>query len=68
MISDIGLPDGSGYALMSELRDEFGLKGIALTGYGMEQDVAQSQTAGFVVHLTKPVRIESLIRALDEAS
>jgi PAS domain S-box-containing protein len=67
VVSDIGLPDGNGYTLMSELRDEFGLKGIALTGYGMEQDVLRGQNAGFVAHLTKPVRIEALEKALGDA-
>jgi signal transduction histidine kinase len=66
VVSDIGLPDGNGYTLMSELRDDFGLKGIALTGYGMEQDVLRGQNAGFVAHLTKPVRMESLEKALSE--
>jgi signal transduction histidine kinase len=64
VLSDIGLPDGSGYALMAELRDRFGLRGIALTGYGMEEDVARAKVAGFVAHLTKPVRMESLEKAL----
>jgi len=64
LISDIGLPDGNGYDLMSELRERFDLPGIALTGYGMEQDVARSQKAGFAVHLTKPIRVESLDEAL----
>jgi PAS domain S-box-containing protein len=68
VVSDIGLPDGNGYALMSELRKNFGLKGIALTGYGMEQDVLRGQEAGFVAHLTKPVRMESLEKALRAAS
>jgi len=68
VVSDIGLPDGNGYSLMSELRDDYGLKGIALTGYGMEQDVLRGQNAGFVVHLIKPVRIESLEKALSEVS
>jgi CheY-like chemotaxis protein len=67
VISDIGLPDGSGYDLMSELRENCGLKGIALTGYGMEQDVNRSLDAGFVAHLTKPVRMESLDSALGTA-
>jgi signal transduction histidine kinase len=68
VVSDIGLPDGNGYALMSELRDNFGLKGIALTGYGMEQDVARGQNAGFVAYLIKPVRVEYLEKALYDAS
>ena len=64
LISDIGLPDGSGYDLILELRKKGPVKGIALTGYGMEHDVARSQDAGFITHLTKPVRIQSLETAL----
>jgi signal transduction histidine kinase len=64
LVSDIGLPDGNGYDLMDELRKRFNLQGIALTGFGMEQDVARSQKAGFVVHLTKPIRADSLENAL----
>jgi CheY-like chemotaxis protein len=67
LISDIGLPDGSGYDLMMELRRTRRVRGIALTGYGMEQDVARSQHAGFVAHLTKPVGIQSLEVALAAA-
>jgi PAS domain S-box-containing protein len=67
LISDIGLPDGNGYDLMNELRKTRPVKGIALTGYGMEQDVARSQDAGFVAHLTKPVGIQSLEVALAAA-
>ncbi|MEI9866484.1 MAG: PAS domain S-box protein [Limisphaerales bacterium] len=64
VISDIGLPDGDGYTLMAELRDRFGLKGVALTGYGMDQDIERTLAAGFVVHLTKPVHVQSLEKAL----
>lgn len=67
VISDIGLPDGNGYDLMNELREKFNLKGIALTGYGMERDVARSQSSGFIAHLTKPVRMETLDNALASA-
>ncbi len=65
LITDIGLPDGNGYDLMNELVKEKPLRGIALTGYGMEHDVARSENAGFDAHLTKPVRIQSLEAALD---
>jgi DNA-binding response OmpR family regulator len=64
LISDIGLPDGNGNDLMNELRENYGLRGIALTGYGTEEDIARGQTAGFVTHLIKPVRIQSLEYAL----
>jgi CheY-like chemotaxis protein len=67
LISDIGLPDGSGYDLMVELRKHGPLRGIALTGYGMEHDVVRSQDAGFVAHLTKPVRVQFLEDALVKA-
>jgi CheY-like chemotaxis protein len=67
LISDIGLPDGSGYELMEEFRKSHAVIGIALTGYGTEQDVNRSHAAGFVTHLTKPVRVESLDRALAAA-
>jgi CheY-like chemotaxis protein len=50
---------------MNELGKENPLRGIALTGYGMEHDVARSENAGFDAHLTKPVRIQSLEAALD---
>jgi PAS domain S-box-containing protein len=64
LISDIGLPDGNGNDLMNELRERYGLVGIALTGYGMEEDIARGKAAGFVTHLIKPVRVQSLENAL----
>jgi CheY-like chemotaxis protein len=66
VISDIGLPDGTGIELMNVLREKYGLRGIALTGYGMEEDMRQAHEAGFLVHLTKPVEFAQLRRALGE--
>lgn len=66
LISDIGLPDGSGYDLMAALSEAGPVKGIALTGYGMERDISRSQEAGFKTHLTKPIRMELLERAISE--
>ncbi|HEX9671606.1 MAG TPA: response regulator, partial [Thermoanaerobaculia bacterium] len=68
VVSDLGLPDGSGYDLMRELARRYGLRGIALSGYGMEDDVQQSREAGFERHLTKPVDLRSLDAAIREAS
>ena len=62
LVSDVGLPDGSGVDLMRRLRP---MPGIALTGYGMESDVEACRDAGFAAHLTKPVdftRLEEAIR------
>ncbi|MEP6809466.1 MAG: response regulator [Chthoniobacterales bacterium] len=64
VISDIGLPDGDGHTLMAELRESQGLPGIALSGYGMESDIARSQANGFFVHLTKPIDIQALDAAI----
>jgi signal transduction histidine kinase/CheY-like chemotaxis protein len=70
IISDIGLPDRSGYELMQELRATKGLRGIALSGFGMEDDVNRARDAGFSEHLTKPInfeRLEDAIRNLLES-
>ena len=60
VISDLGLPDGTGLQLMQELRSHYGLRGIALTGYGMEEDIVRAREAGFIAHLIKPVQINEL--------
>jgi PAS domain S-box-containing protein len=64
VLSDIGLPDGSGLELMRELRARHGLRGIALSGYGMEQDLASSAAAGFLEHLVKPISRDLLGAAI----
>ncbi len=63
-ICDLGLPDGRGYDLMRELKGEFSLPGVALSGYGMENDIQQSFEAGFSAHLTKPVELAALEEAI----
>jgi signal transduction histidine kinase len=63
VVSDLGLPDGNGLDLMRELSSRHGLSGIALSGYGMDEDIRKSHEAGFRKHLTKPVDV----RALEEA-
>ena len=65
VVSDLGLPDGNGYDLMKALSQRHGLKGIALSGYGMEQDIARSREAGFVGHLTKPVTFRTLEKVIE---
>lgn len=65
VISDVGLPDRNGYELMGDLRRiDPQLGGIALSGYGMEEDIARSQAAGFAVHLVKPVTMARLEEAI----
>jgi len=64
VISDLGLPDGDGRALMRYLKEQFHLPGIAFSGFGMEEDIVASCLAGFAEHLTKPVEWTSLCQAI----
>ncbi|ACB76579.1 multi-sensor hybrid histidine kinase [Opitutus terrae PB90-1] len=64
VISDLGLLDGDGLQLMRHLRQVYGLRGIALSGHGMEIDIQNAYDAGFSVHLTKPVTLRKLDEAL----
>jgi CheY-like chemotaxis protein len=67
LVSDIGLPDGSGYDLLVEARRRRPrppLRAIALSGYGMESDRERSREAGFHVHLVKPTDLATLEGAI----
>lgn len=66
VVSDLGLPDGTGFDLMRELRDTYSLQGIALSGYGMEEDLRRSSESGFIAHLIKPVGMDQLRQALEK--
>jgi DNA-binding response OmpR family regulator len=61
-LTDIGLPDGTGWDLMRELLARGPMRGIAISGYGY--DAEKSLEAGFDEHLTKPVLIEPLLAAV----
>jgi CheY-like chemotaxis protein len=67
LISDLGLADGSGWELMGEFHQRWGIKGVAISGFGMECDIEQSRTAGFLLHLTKPIDNLALNRILELA-
>lgn len=60
IVSDLGLPDMTGYELMKQIKERYGTKGIAMSGYGTEDDMLKSAQAGFSDHLVKPVSIERL--------
>jgi CheY-like chemotaxis protein len=68
LISDVGLPDGTGNALMEELLKRGPVRGIALTGYGAESDIRQTRAAGFCAHLTKPVDFGQMQNAIERGT
>lgn len=64
LLSDIGLPDATGYQLVASLKDAHHFPGIAMSGYGMDEDVRKSLDAGFEKHLVKPVSFIELENAI----
>jgi CheY-like chemotaxis protein len=65
MISDVGLPDGTGFELMTQIRRSHALPAIALTGYGAAEDVRAARSAGFSAHLSKPADLDELQSAIN---
>jgi len=65
---DVGLPDGSGWDIMRELGRKQSLRGIALSGYGLDDDVRKSREAGFEQHLIKPVSFQTLREVLNKVA
>jgi two-component system CheB/CheR fusion protein len=65
---DISMPGMSGYDVARHLRAQNGLNGIrlvALTGYGDEEDRRKAIEAGFHHHLTKPASMDQLAQLLN---
>ena len=65
LISDIALPDGTGTELMRFIRAMRPVRGIAISGFGMNGDIEKSLNAGFSEHLVKPLKLEKLEAAID---
>ncbi len=68
LVSDIGLPDGTGIDLMARLNTEHSMVGIALSGFGMEEDIRRSHAVGFRQHLVKPVDLNKLDAVIQEVA
>jgi len=68
LVSDIGLPDGSGTEVMRYVKERYQLKGIALSGFGTDDDRRRSREAGFEEHLTKPIQLKVLDAAMRAAT
>jgi len=68
LVSDLGLPDGSGHDIMRQARAQYGINGIAISGYGMAEDIRTSHDAGFARHLTKPIDFQKLLDTIQAVS
>jgi two-component system CheB/CheR fusion protein len=64
LVSDIGLPDATGYELMGQIKARHAIKGIAMSGYGMDEDLHKSREAGFDDHIVKPANVAELERSI----
>jgi len=65
LVSDLGLPDRSGLELPPALRKTRPIPAIALSGFGMDEDLQKSADAGFAEHLVKPIDFQVLIESID---
>lgn len=66
LLSDIGLPDGTGFGLVVEAKQLQPLKAVALTAWASDDDKERGRTAGFDYYLTKPLdcaRLRSVLTA-----
>jgi len=66
ILSDISLPDGSGYEVVSKAKQKQAVKAVALTGFDREEDIRRGKEAGFDFHLSKPVDFHELRTVLNQ--
>jgi CheY-like chemotaxis protein len=67
LLSDLGLPDGSGWELLKRLSSERRIRAIAFSGYNSPDDRKRSAEAGFLEHLAKPLAPDQLCAAISRA-
>ena len=68
LVSDISLPDGTGYELMRSVGSAGPVSAIALSGFGAPEDMRRSLEAGFARHIVKPVLPSELLTAIAEVA
>ena len=70
LLSDIGLPDGTGWELLRQLRrsGHEPVCAIAISSYSLDSHLSESAAAGFDLHLIKPFAPEALESALNAVS
>ncbi|WP_199318605.1 response regulator [Leptolyngbya sp. FACHB-541] len=69
VVSDVGMAEIDGYALMGQIRSRPLAQGgtipaIALTAYAAEIDQKKALQSGYQKHLTKPLELEQLVKAI----
>jgi CheY-like chemotaxis protein len=69
LVSDIGMPEEDGYALIRKIRMRDSHAGgeipaVALTAYASDRDRAFAMAAGFQRHIPKPVEPSKLADAI----
>jgi hypothetical protein len=66
LLCDVGLPDGTGYEVISQAKLKRLIKAVAITGFGTDEDIRRSREAGFDFHLVKPIDLHELHTVLDQ--
>jgi len=68
LLSDIGLPDGTGWELLNQLMAKRPIRAIAFSAHNLPEDLQRSAAAGFVEHLPKPLSPEQLCAAIERVA
>jgi len=66
LLCDIGLPDRDGWQLLKDIQNLYSIVGIAISGYGMNDDIDRSRQMGFAAHMTKPSSLQQLLRTIED--
>jgi DNA-binding response OmpR family regulator len=67
VLSDIGLPDGSGWDMLRQAQGDRARLAVSMSGFGTREDRARSLAAGFHEHLVKPVDLDVVDRVVARA-
>ena len=68
LLSDLALPDGSGWELLKQLNADRHIPAIAFSAHNLPEDLQRSAEAGFVEHLPKPIAPDQLCAAIERAA
>jgi signal transduction histidine kinase/ActR/RegA family two-component response regulator len=64
LVSDIGMPEEDGYALLAKLRARGAIRALALTAFSGPENGLRATSAGFQIHMAKPVAPDALLDAV----